>query len=517
MEDNKVLTILFRRILYSKNNDGKVYTYVPLDVLKGTEYTSGNAKVFSVSDKNVRALKHVDSESEYRNPEKRTFEFSYMGDIGAMNDEYVYGFPVIVNNQKVSDVKKVYDEMEEILAELKLHRLFQTYDDVYGWYKLFIALEKLNINIDPSDFYELHDLICRPLDGFHKDVSRLLDTDPKVEVAPAVNIYRSNGLYSNDIYDTVSKTVLFQNEQIRAVAGAISKNSCLTTPALKSNILLCGPTGVGKTEIFRSIYENFNVPGAFEDSTEYTAASYKGKDVGEMLLHLYENADGDIEKAQRGILVIDEIDKKAGSEYETFTSAVINSFLKMMEGHKYALNTNPHGLGGNNIEFDTSLLTFVFLGAFSGIEKYTETSGSIGFVTDEQKEKQKDVNYIYTEDTLKKYGLLPEFLGRIDTIVTMNSLTEDNLIEIMNRSNKSQLLLYKEYFSQMGINFLYDEEVIKAIAKKAYELNRGARSIKKIVEKALAEAIYEIQSYLPFRELIITPETIENNKKYILR
>ena len=142
---------------------------------------------------------------------------------------------------------------------------------------------------------------------------------------------------------------------------------------------------------------------------------------------------------------------------------------------------------------------------------------NLGFMTDEQKQEQDKKENIYSEDTLKKYGLLPEFLGRCDTIVTMNDLGFDDLIKIMKTSNKSQLILYKNLFNDMGINFMYDDKTIEAIARKAIELKRGARSIKKIVERALAEVNYEIFSNNHYTKLIISPETIEDNKQYILK
>ena len=183
-----------------------------------------------------------------------------------------------------------------------------------------------------------------------------------------------------------------------------------------------------------------------------------------------------------------------------------------MEGHTYSVDTQTGGF-----DFDTSLLTFVFLGAFSGIEELSSKRKTMGFMTEEDIKEQENVRNQYSDDTLKKYGLLPEFIGRCDTIVTMNQLYTDDFIRIINTSNKSQLILYKELFKSLGINFIYDDKTIEAIAKKADELKLGARSIKKIVENALYFANYELFSKNNYSELIISPETIEDNKQYILR
>ena len=510
MIENEIVTILFERKILKRMGDNIIYTYLPLEVLRGTEYIQDGARLFVAPSKHVKSLKGICNNNE----DEDTFEFNYMGDVCNMDEKYVYGFSVLIANQSPFQIKSLTDYMNQDLEDIrKNYTIFHTYKDFDGWSKLFVTYNGLNINVNPENYYELQDLMYGQLDDFNLNINGLIEEEKERITTPSVNVYVPKGaLFSDKIYDTVTKTVLCQDEQIKTVANAIAKNSQLAEPYLKSNLLICGPTGVGKSEIFRSIRDNFQVPVAFEDSNEYTAASYKGKDVTEMLVHLYENANGDIEKAQRGILIVDEIDKKAGSEHETFTTAVINSLLKMMEGHTYNIQINK-----NDIEFDTSLLTFAFTGAFSGIEQYSEKRRSLGFMTNEEKEEQNDKDNIYTEETIRKYGLLPEFLGRCDTIITMNSLTEEDLITIMHSSNKSQLILYKNFLEQKGIRFIYDEETIEAIAKKAVALNRGARSIKKIVEKALADANFHLYSSRPYSELIISPETIEDNKKYVLR
>ena len=518
MEKN-VLTFLFERKVLTKNDSGIVFIYLPLEVVRGKEYDFGQGKTLIVPAPN-KAVKNIcGADSDNYNEAEDTFEFNYIDDINSIREQYVYGFSVDISDQSPEQISKLYAWLKQDIEEIKKHALFHTYIDNDGWCKFFVSINDYNINLDPSNYYELQDLLYGVLDDLNINIRELVEENKERITTPSLNIIvdNPNRLYSNVIYDKVSQTVICQDEQIRTISSVLAKNSSLSNPSLKSNLLICGPTGVGKSEVFRSIHENFGIPVAFEDSNEYTAASYKGKDVTEMLLHLYENAEQDIEKAQRGILIIDEIDKKAGSEHETFTSAVINSLLKMMEGHVYNINTNPHGMGGQEIQFDTSLLTFAFLGAFSGIENLSTKRRSLGFMTDEQKQEQDKKENIYSEDTLKKYGLLPEFLGRCDTIVTMNDLGFDDLIKIMKTSNKSQLILYKNLFNDMGINFMYDDKTIEAIARKAIELKRGARSIKKIVERALAEVNYEIFSNNHYTKLIISPETIEDNKQYILK
>ena len=519
----EVLTFLFERKVLTKKDSGVIYIYLPLDVVRGKEYNFNGVKTLSVpiANKLVRTLGGIDIENDTNNHfniNEDTLEFGFIDDIDCINEQYVYGFSIIIDDQTPEQINQLQKWMKEEVQEIKKHALFHTYIDNDGWCKFFITVNGLNVNLDPTNYYELQDILYGMLDDLNVDIQELVEENKeRISVPSIIMADNPNRLYSNVVYDKVSKTVICQDEQIRTVASVLAKNSALRNSSLKSNMLIVGPTGVGKSEMFRSIHENFGIPVAFEDSNEYTAASFKGKDVTEMLLHLYENAEHDIERAQRGILIIDEIDKKAGNEHETFTSAVINSLLKMMEGHVYSISTNPHGMGGKEIEFDTSHLTFAFLGAFSGIEQLSEKRRTLGFMTDEQKEEQNKKENIYTEETLKKYGLLPEFLGRCDTIVTMNELGLEDLIKIMNTSNKSQLILYKKLYDDMGITFMYDDKTIEAIAKKAIELKRGARSIKKIVERALAEVNYEIFSDNHYTKLIISPETLEDNKQYILK
>lgn len=512
MIENEIVTILFERKILKKLEEGIIYVYLPLEVVRGTELVSDGSKTFVIPSKYVKSLKGLDYGISKND---KNLEFCYIDDIVSINEQYVYGFSVLTANQSSKQIKTLMDYMSQDLDEIRTnHTIFHTYKTHDGWSKLFVTLNDLNININPENYYELQDLMYGQLDEFNTDIKKIIGDEKERITTPSVNIILPKGIvFSDKIYDKVSKTVICQDEQIKTIATAIAKNSILDEPSLKSNLLICGPTGVGKSEIFRSISSNFNIPISFEDSNEYTAASYKGKDVNEMLIHLYNNADNDLERAQKGILIIDEIDKKAGSEHETFTSAVINSLLKMMEGHTYNISV-PNG---GQIDFNTSFLTFAFLGAFSGIEEYSTKRRTLGFITDEEKENQDNLENIYNEETLKKYGLLPEFLGRCDTIVTMNRLLEEDFIKIINTSDKSQLLLYKDFFLKRGIRFIYDDATIEAIAKEAVKLNRGARSIKKIVEKALSVANYEVNSSRQYSELIITPETIEDNKKYILR
>lgn len=509
-QKNTALAILFERKKLKEDENATIYTYTPLEVINGQEISNDDNILFIT--KHVKSLKGI--ETDNKNEETLTYEFPILSDVSCTFDSYVYAFPLIIDEKDKKDktiISNYKNEMIRLVKDAKKYKLIHIVNKSDSFNKLFLDYKGTKISISGDNYYELFDLLySTTLDT----IDSLIPKSPLVETK-SDSVLPSEYLYSNEIFDKVSKTVICQDEQIKQVATALAKNSRLESPSLKSTIILCGPTGVGKTEIFRAIKNSFDIPIKFEDSTEYTAASYKGKDVIEMLAHLIEEADGDVEKAQRGILVIDEIDKKISrnNEHETYTKAVIDSLLKMVEGHVYNVP-----LGRNDeVEFDTSLVTFAFLGAFSGIEKFSNKNTSMGFISQETLAETQNIKNIYNDDTLKKYGLLPEFVGRCDTIITMNKLGIDDFVKIIKTSNKSQLLLYKYLFKDIGIDFIYDDRTIEAIAKKANELGLGARSIKKIVENALAVANYQLFARNNFSKLIISPETIEDNKQFILR
>ena len=510
VEENVLVTILFKRSLIKKTDDTIIYSYTPLEIVKGTELDFGGTKILSVPIRSISSLKGVAFNNV--NEEQKRFEFAYMGDLQSSDEEYVYGFSIINRKENKEQIKNSVQSMRRDLEKIINLPIFQVLSISDLVSKFFISINDCNMNLDPESYYDLSDILYSGLYTAESGIKELLDSSKKRLQIASTN--KSHYIYSDEIFDKVSKTVICQDEAIKTIATAIAKNSRLNSPTLKSNLLVCGPTGVGKTEIFRSISENFKIPIALEDSNEYTAASFKGKDVEEILIHLLNNANGDIQRAQRGLVVIDEIDKKVSgdSEHETYTTAVLNSFLKMIEGHVYRIRTSK-----GEIAFDTSLLTFAFSGAFSGIADLSEFKRPMGFATEEQIKQSEDIRNIYNDKSLERYGLLPEFLGRCDTIVPMHKLEVEDLEQIIVTSNKSQLLLYKYLFESMGVNFIYDDKTVEAIALKAEELGLGARSIKKIVENALAVANYYVMSTSKYRELLISPETIEDNHQYILR
>lgn len=527
MKNRKSISIIYRRNKIQSNNDTDIYVLEPVEMLNGIEDVYDGYITFTDEQNNC---------------------YPFVDDEDALNVEYVYSFPIYLGNNDIDEMTdedlKTANEYTKALKGYEDHILYQSYSKKTGETKIYVSengIKKDKI-INPNCIKDLENVIKDPrlseissvdneiyenmlkafMQGMCAKGYSFVDADeffsspglpdkkvstPNVEIEkPKVNI-----IYADKLFEDVSKTVICQDEQIKKIATSVAKNQRLLDPSLKSNMLICGPTGVGKTEIFRAISKKTNLPITIEDSTEYTAASYKGKDVTEMLIHLYENANRDLERAQRGIVVVDEIDKKVSKgDHETYTTAVINSLLKMMEGQKYILQLEDK----SSIVFDTSRLTFAFLGAFSGIEQYSNNKRNIGFMSTDD---EQPTSQIYNNNTLIKYGLMPEFVGRNDNLIVMNALDVNELIRIAKESDKSQLLLYEKFFLSLGIKLIYDEKTLEEIAVEAKKLGIGARGIKRIVETALEVANYHCLSSNKYTSLTISPETIHDNKQYILK
>lgn len=497
--EREVLVFIYKRKQIKANDETESYTYEPSEILHGTEFNQGGNRIFIDDD--------------------QKFNYPFIEDVYNLDETFVYAFPVYLDELSSGKKEKLTKQIKHEAEDFDKYLLFQIYSVGEDSIETMASMDALetHISINPDNYDGFEEM--RSTEFFDKvkelkeEIHAVSEEKEKRKTISLPSIIIPKIIYADELYESVSKTVICQDEQVRQIATAVAKNQRLEDTSLKSNMLVCGPTGVGKTEIFRTISKKTNIPITIEDSTEYTAASYKGKDVSEMLLHLYENAGKDKEKAQRGIIVVDEIDKKISKgDHATFTSAVIQSLLKMMEGHTYTL-TSPDDR--EIITFDTSKLTFAFLGAFSGIEEYSKAKRSIGF--NSSSTETLDNKEIFNNETLKKYGLLPEFVGRNDNIVVMNNLDINEYIRIIEESDKSQLLLYKRFFDGIGIDFKYDDKTIEEIAKEAKKLGIGARGIKRIVENALAVANYYALSKGQHKELIISPETIHDNKKYILK
>ncbi|QPK93708.1 ATP-dependent Clp protease ATP-binding subunit ClpX [Actinomyces sp. zg-332] len=338
-----------------------------------------------------------------------------------------------------------------------------------------------------------------------------------------------------EIFDFLQSYVIGQETAKKALSVAVYNHykrvnastidTDISLEMTKSNVLLLGPTGTGKTHLARTLAKLIDVPFVIVDATALTEAGYVGEDVENILLKLINASNGDIKKAQRGIIYIDEIDKigrkgeNASLTRDVSGEGVQQALLKIIEGTVASVPPTPGRKHPHQeyIEIDTSSILFIAAGAFAGIDEIVKKrlgQRSTGFGSDLKSTKEYGDLYskVTTED-LHKFGLIPEFIGRLPVVTNVSALDENSLCRVLVEPKNSLVKQYQQLFRLDDIELIFEEEALRAIAKKAINRATGARGLSSIMEEVLQPIMFEVPSIDNLEKVIITNQVVENGLK----
>ena len=428
-------------------------------------------------------------------------EYSYMLDT---QDKYSFGL-----RKTVGELNKKYKK-KTLKQLLKMYALGVTQLVFYFESDPQIKDLELVCEDDKENVYTLKD---KDFESYKKHV---LNKEIKVVKKPV-----TTKVNAKELITAIKKKVIGQDEAIEDIVSAIWENS---KSKRKQNILLIGPTGVGKTEIVRIIAKELNMPLAIANAASMTQSGYVGKSADNILEDLLAKCDNDVKRAENSIIIIDEIDKIAASNNannDIATTGVQNELLKLLEDGEYTIDISKDIMVKENIVINTKNITFIAIGAFSELLKEKQNGIQekqvIGFGKMTVSPKEKETNTKLTTDDLVKYGLKEELIGRFTNIIELRSLTKEDLISIMKNPNEELIKDKINLLNNLGIDVNINENVYEKLAGIAVKKKTGARGLISAIDHLFVKAMSEIsQNEDSYEKLAIDEKTIDNPKNYTL-
>lgn len=499
--DEKYVAIKYEKVYITDD----LYAFKPVGLIKGN-YDKG----LNVFETNYADLCISITSSDY----------------GELN---YFGFPI-----EIKELKEQSDDLEEFYL---LNKYFVEKSEQFciGYYNVDNGCTNV-LTLSYEDVCNIYDAGMRNLiletgntqnevteeaqyedDEYEDDFSGVKNEKAREMLKISVDKKQKKPLTLVELRKEVKSVIIGQDKAVDDVTRTIMINEKSNNPKNKSHMMIVGPSGTGKTEMINIIAKKLNIPFFKADATAYTKEGYVGKSVYSMFNGLIDAANGDVEKAQRGLLIIDEIDKKLSTEKRDDVSGVdvLNSMLKFLDRDTIEVDRG-RGHSEEQILFDTSNLTVIFMGAFSDAYKDKQTSNKkfIGFAAAPEEKEVLDDTYLTKEDLIKA-GMPAEFMGRISLVTNTRSLELEDLVEILYKSKGGALELAKEFCKDLGITLKYTDGYIRKIAEKSYKTKTGARNLKSLVNESLKDAYDDVLiNNENIKTLKLTKKTAENSKEY---
>ena len=409
--------------------------------------------------------------------ESSLYYFNYATQLGSLMKKYG-------TNDLKKIIKKIMEEINDKVFFVDLEDempIMQTYSKTQFYDRYGIQVNSC-INSTILNLIEEKEF---DLNLFFELVSEAKSSeDVEEDVQELLTVFKNKNI--KEAYEEIKSNVISQDKAIKQILTAVYKNNIIDDFRMKTNVLICGNSGMGKTEILRQIQKIVELPMIIEDMNSYTVAGYVGNSVEDLLRKLYIEANGDLELAEHGILCLDEIDKKAFTSNQTTIAfdGVLNSLLKIIEGGVYEIAIDRT----TKINFDKSRLTVIASGAFSKMNDIIKKNkGSIGFDKNNLVASSKG----YATEDFVSYGMPREFIGRFSTIVKLNDLSKDDLKSILLKSKISTLKINKETLKKLNVNVKLSNKLIDNIVEKAYNEKTGARALEKVINELFDEAMFD--------------------------